>query len=79
MEELLQKIILKAYEVNENTKHDVFVRFAGHVKHIELSIFLNGWRDDYPDIKFETYFYNESSAMEILKNMLKKLEELEEK
>lgn len=79
MEELLQKIILKAYEVNENTKHDVFVRFAGHVKQIELSIFLNGWRDDYPDIKFETYFYNESSATEILKNMLKKLEELEEK
>lgn len=77
MEELLQKIILKAYEVNENTKHDVFIRFSGHVKQIELSIFLNGWRDDYPDIKFETYFYNESLATEILKNMLKKLEELE--
>lgn len=79
MKELLQKIMLKAYEVNENTKHDIFLRFAGHVNQIELNIFLNGWRDDYPDIKFETYLYNENSAMEILKSMLKKLEELEER
>ena len=28
MEELLQKIILKAYEINKNTKHAIFLDFA---------------------------------------------------
>lgn len=28
MEDLLQKIILKAYEVNKNTKHTIFLNFA---------------------------------------------------
>ena len=28
IEELLQKIILKAYEVNKNTKHSTFLDFA---------------------------------------------------
>ena len=41
IKELLQKIIVKAYEVNENTNHTVFVRFSGHVSWLEVRIFLN--------------------------------------
>ncbi len=77
MEELLQKIILKAYEVNENTEHTVFVSFSGHVKWIEINIYLNGWKKNKEkDIELIAYLY-EDKAIEQLKNILKKLEELE--
>ena len=77
MEELLQKIILKAYEVNEKTEHTVFVNFMGHVNSFEVQICLNGWvGDKSPDIRLETYL-EKKIAIENLKNMLDKLEELE--
>lgn len=77
MGELLQKIILKAYKVNENTEHTVFVDFSGHVKWIEINIYLNGWKKNKEkDIELIAYLY-EDKAIEQLKNILKKLEELE--
>lgn len=77
MEKLLQKIILKAYKVNQKTRHTVFLDFMGHVNHFELRVYLNGWREDEePDIKYDTYL-DEKMAMENLEKMLKKLEKLE--
>lgn len=79
MEELLQKIILKAYEVNKNTEHSVFVEFMGHVNCFQVYIHLNGWKENSnPDVKIETYL-DEKFAIENLQYMLNKLEELEEK
>ena len=79
MEELIQKIILKAYKVNKNTEHIVFVDFIGHVNCFQIHLYLNGWKENSnPDIKIETYL-DEKFATENLQYMLDKLEELEEK
>ena len=79
MEELIQKIILKAYKVNKNTEHIVFVDFMGHVNCFQIHLYLNGWKENSnPDIKIETYL-DEKFATENLQYMLDKLEELEEK
>ena len=79
MGELIQKIMLKAYEVNKNTEHTVFVDFMGHVNWFQVQVYLNGWKENSnPDIKIETYL-DEKFAIENLQYMLNKLEELEEK
>ena len=79
MEELLQKIMLKAYEVSKNTKHDVLVDFAGHVNSLSVYVYLNGYEEHKRfDITMETYLYlNEEVVLENLQNILKKLKELE--
>lgn len=79
MEELLQKIILKAHEINQNTKHTVFYSFSGHVNWFEIMISLKGWEQDNEFDIMLTAKLNEKTATEELKDMLKKLEELEEK
>ena len=77
MEELIQKIMLKAYEVNNHTKHNVFVEFLGHVNWFNVRIHINGWKEySEPDIKVETRLHKET-AIENLQYMLTKLEELE--
>ena len=77
MEELLQKIILKAYKINERTKHTVFVYFYGHVDSFEIEINLNGWEQKKgKDIKLKTYLDRRYAKAE-LQHMLDKLEKLE--
>lgn len=79
MEELIQKIMLKAHEVNKNTEHTVFVDFMGHVNWFQIHVYLNGWKENSnPDIKIETYL-DEKFAIENLQYMLDKLKGLEEK
>ena len=79
MEKLLQKIISKAYEINENTVHTVFVDFSGHVELFEIKVYLNGWKEyKEVDIKLEVYL-DEKHAKAELQHMLDKLEELEMK
>ena len=79
MEELLQKIILKAYEVNKNTKHTIFVCFYGHVNQIEIYIYLNGWKPNKKiDINLGTYLDEKNANIE-LQGILEKLEKLEMK
>lgn len=79
MEKLLQKIISKAYEINENTKHTVFVYFYGHVDQIEIYIYLNGWiADEDEDIYLKTYLDKKNANIE-LQEILEKLEKLEMK
>ena len=46
MEELLQKLILKVYQINKNTKHDVFLNFSGHVNTFDVYYRKNGWSED---------------------------------
>ena len=42
----LGKLMIIAHEVTNNTKHDVFVRYSGHVNDIEIDIHINGWIND---------------------------------
>ena len=77
MEELLQKIISKAYEVDKNTKHTIFVNFMGHVKWLEVQVHLNGWKENQSkDIELTAHL-DEKEAISELQNILDKLEELE--
>lgn len=77
IKELLQKIIVKAYEVNENTNHTVFVEFIGHMNWLDVDICTNGWkRSTSADIKYEVDLHSED-VLEQLKEALEKLEELE--
>lgn len=79
MEELLQKIILKAHEINKNAKHTVFYSFSGHVNWFEIMISLKGWEQNNDFDIMLTAKLNEKTAIEQLEDILKKLEELEEK
>lgn len=77
IKELLQKIIVKAYEVNENTNHTVFVEFIGHMNWLDVDIYTNGWkRSTSADIKYEADLHSED-VLEQLKEILEKLEEME--
>ena len=79
MEELLQKIMLKAYEINKNREHTVFYSFSGHVNWFEIMISLKGWEENNDFDIMLTAKLNEKTAVEQLEDILKKLEELEEK
>lgn len=77
IKELLQKIIVKAYEVNKNTNHTVFVRFSGHVNWLEVKIFLNGWKEDADEDISYTISLRRDNIVEQLQKALEKLEEME--
>ena len=77
MEELLQKIILKAYQVDKNTKHTIFVNFMGHVEWLEVQVHLNGWEQNKSrDIELTAHLDKKGAILE-LQSILDKLEELE--
>lgn len=77
MEELLQKIIIKAYEVNKNTKHSVFLNFSGHVNLLSVNYHKNGWKaSSDPDYRKEVYL-NEKYADIELEQILNDIEKLE--
>lgn len=76
MEELIQKIMLKAYLVNKNTKHTVFLNFSGHVEWLEMQIYINGWEEGEKfGIEMRVKLYKKGADIK-LEKMLKKLERL---
>lgn len=44
MEELLQKVIVKIYQLNKNTKHDFFFNFSGHTNTFSINYCKDGFR-----------------------------------
>lgn len=71
IEELIQEIALKAYEVNKGTEHTVFLNFSGHVQWLELSIYTDGWKKDQaPNIDIRACL-TEKYAKKICKRCLK--------
>lgn len=80
MEELTQRIMLKAYQISTQTKADVFIYYAGHVNKFEIFFYRDGWKKDIDwDFKLETYLDNEKEAIIKLQLILKELEKLEGK
>ncbi len=77
MKELLQKIILKVYEINEETKHTVFLDFSGHVNKLEIRIYEKGWKDEEDATLKKEAYIDESDSKEQLKEILKELEKIE--
>lgn len=80
MEELIQKIILKAYEISTKSKTDVFVDYSGHVNTICIYYYKNGWQeDDEWDFRLDFSLEIEKEAIAKLQFTLEQLEKLEEK
>ena len=76
-EELLQKIISKAYEVNEKTNHSIFINFAGFFKSIELLVYIDGWKGNaHSDIQKLAHLDSKEGIKE-LEDILQELEILE--
>ena len=44
MEELLQKVIAKVYQLNQKMKHDFFFNFSGHTNAFSIDYCKNGFR-----------------------------------
>lgn len=76
MEELLQKVILKVYQLNKDTKHDVFLHFYGHVNAIEILYYENGFKGNRNNTTYITDCTTKLTENN-LKKALEKLEELE--
>lgn len=75
MEELLQKVIVKIYQLNKNTKHDFFFNFSGHINGLDIDCYKDGWNENKnPEsiMRFTTELTEEN-----LEKVLKKLEEIE--
>ncbi len=75
MKELLQKIIIKAYEITTNTKHDAFVKYWGHINSIEVSIIRDGWKPNKDNSFCRDVYLNRENTKEELERVLKVLEE----
>lgn len=76
MEELLQKIILKVYQLNKDTKHSVFLEFYGHTNELQVSYYKDGWKlCENPSYRKEISLDEENTSIE-LEQILKDLNEL---
>lgn len=75
MEDLLQKVIAKVYQLNKNTKHNFFFNFAGHINRLDIDYYKDGWNENKnleSIMKFTTELTEEN-----LKKALERLEEIE--
>lgn len=45
MKELIQKIMLKAYQITQKGKYQIFVRYSGHVNNLEVCYYNDGLWD----------------------------------
>lgn len=76
IKELLQKTIAKAYELNENSKYNIFINFSGHVNRIDVHYNEKPYSFD---INTNYICLNEKVTKDTLTKVLEKLEELEER
>lgn len=72
--ELLEKILIKVYEINENTRYDVFFSFSGRSKAVFVHYCVEGV------LQTLGYAYLDFvDSVDKLEKILEKLTELEEK
>lgn len=81
VKKLIGEITELAYEITNKTKHDVFVRYSGHINGIAIDLHINGYSDENPSIELLNLYINSKektiSKLKQAKRKLKKL--LEEK
>lgn len=75
MEELLQKVITKVYQLNQKTEHDIFFSFSGHTNTFDIFYYKNGWAENknLTRLAETTITMTENN----LKKALERLEEIE--
>lgn len=76
--ELLQKLIAKVYQINKNTKHDVFLRFSGHVNNFDVEYCKNGYAENKESIWLACCEYVTEENITRVIEELEKLETEEE-
>ena len=72
MEELLQKVITKVYQLNRKMEHDFFFDFSGHTNTIDIYYYKGGWSE-----KKELIHIMEITTTLTENNLEKALEKLE--
>lgn len=75
MEEMLQKVITKVYQLNQKMKHDFFFNFEGHTNTFSINYCKNGFGVN----EKSTYIIDVCTRMteENLEKALERLEEIE--
>lgn len=75
MEDLLQKVITKVYQLNKNTRHDFFFNFSGHTNTFSIDYCKDGFWANEKSI----YIIDVCTRMteENSKKALERLEEIE--
>lgn len=68
---LAARIMKRAVEISETTRHDVFCEYSPHVDWIEVSIHIGGWisgndRDNYLSVGFGEYRNPEAEIAEVM-------------
>lgn len=77
MEELIQEIILKAYQISTKTKADIFVNYSGHVNNICIYVYKNGWQESLDwDFRLDFVLEQQEEAITKLQFVLKELEKI---
>ena len=68
---LAAKVMKRAVEISETTRHDVFCTYSPHVDWIEVHIHIGGWNpekgyDDNVQIGFSGYHNTEAEIVEVM-------------
>lgn len=82
IEKLINQIQVLAIQISTRTKHDVFLRYYGHVNAINVGIKMNGHNSDSPEEKICDMYMDYLTNTEIkteLKKTKRILEELRRK
>lgn len=77
MENILEKIMLKAYKINKETKHKIFINFSGHVNSLNVRIYRNGWEPNKEPNIDEDIFLDKNNVIKKLEEILREFEKLE--
>lgn len=73
----IKQIMGLALRVNRETKHSVFVEFAGHVDSLVVSAYAGGYKsEEYPDYDWTVWLKIESDAFTKLSEIRAKLNSL---
>lgn len=73
----IKQLMGLALRVNRETKHSVFVEFAGHVDSLVVSAYAGGYKsEEYPDYDWTVWLKIESGAFARLSEIRAKLNSL---
>lgn len=83
MEDLIQKISLRAYQITQKGKYQIFVNYSAHVNELCVSYYNNGfWNGNLADChenkknKILDVYLDRDNAEKKLKEALEKLEKI---
>lgn len=76
-EQLILKIMAKAYEISTKTNHDVLAIYCGSTNTLDIQISKNGWKDGSGEKEYKEIWLDEDTAVDELKKVLENFKEYE--